>query len=250
MLPRFVENGLVAAFRPHDDAASLTDLSGNGVTLEVAGSPSFDPLGVLVGPPVGYTLSIAESPSYTKMVAYRIEYELETPAGGIIQIAGSRMGFGAEETGCSLTAGVFAQTPEDPTGTRLQHAARMKLTTGSASNYRGSKLAQPVPAFPFASPWQYAALTFDDQTKTLRIFEPAKEVFFEYLTVPAARSSNPWRIGYSPGAPDSVGPMRARVAEALFYDRALTSEEVSEQFESSVAYLASRGIDVSDVLLP
>lgn len=243
--PIFVSDGLEAAFRIRDSEDTLVDLSGNDTTLTQVGAPApvLGSLGPLVGNPMGWRLSKTETPSFTIVAAFLTEYELATPAGGTMQVIGSLST--TDTSGIGLQQGVFSGTTEDPTA-RLQLSASYYNSSSAIVNTRGSRIALPVPGFPYASLGQWVAITYDDATRSIRIYEPKKGLSTGYTAQTNWHRGGNWHIGYRIGQSDVTGPMRARVPEALFYSRALTELEVMQQFALSEGYLNSIGITLAD----
>jgi len=240
-LPRLYKDGLVAAFRPGNSAGSLADLSGNGVSLTQVGTPNFNEFGVQVSPVSGYTTDVVETPSFSMVVAYRYEVEIGSITG-TMQVIGSRDNVPNPDTGASITAGLFAD--DDSTGTRIQHSLSLG-TSGSMTNIRGTKIAQPVPGTPYLSPWQYMIATYDSTNREYHLYEPAKSSEITGTAVNTViRSNNVWSLSAVGGATDNGAT--CTIAEALFYNKVLSSSEVSEIYGYSVDYLTTKGIVLAE----
>ncbi|MBY6308636.1 hypothetical protein [Alcaligenes faecalis] len=240
--PVFVDEGLIAAFRIRE-SGTLADLSGNGVLLETVGTPVHGDQGVLVRNTAGYALNVEQPESFTFMAAFRVEYELATPGARLQGIVGSNDEI--EKKGLSIVSGVFGGTAESP-GTRLQSGAVYVGSSSSTFNLRGSQISEPpVPVYPYASPWQWLAVSYDANTSLVNIYEPKKGIAVTYEIPSDWRAGGRLKIGLRPGVGDLGGPLGVRIPEALFYDRALSEEKVLEQFAISQGYLNSIGIQLA-----
>src|SRR5690606_37653084 len=122
--------------------------------------------------------------------------------------------------------GVFSGTTAD-SSTRLQQSASYYTSASTISNPRGSRIALPVPGFPYFSPWQWVAVTYENSTRAIRIYEPKKGLITPLTALSNWRRGSFWSIGNRP-APGHSGP--ARVAEATFYTKSLSELEVMQQF--------------------
>lgn len=232
--PKFVQRGLRAAWCPRADASSLADLSGNGHTLTPVGAPNYLANGVQVDMGNGFSSALIEPASFTLIAAYAPSYEV-SPNGAPMALGSLAGAGGAISSGTGIRAGLFAGLPDDP-GNRLQSG----YSFGAAFGTRGAKIAQPVPGSPFEGPWQWMALTFDDETNEVVLYEPKKGITVTGAYV-GSRSENSIHLGYIPNT-TSTSTISLAVAQALVYDTPLTPAEVAEQFANSEKYLASIGI--------
>lgn len=246
VIPRIYQDGLIAAFRPEDSADSMVDLSANNVSLSSVGAMTYNEYGVQVGNGKGFILNATETPSFSYVVCYRLEYEIDTPSS-ILQVIGSRSNPDAPTGGASIMAGIFAD--DDGSGARLQGSMSISNTSGAPTNYRGPKIAQPVPNPPFLSPWQYQIVTYDADTRNLAIYEPSRSYTKTYTAgANTLRTSNQLALGL----PVTSGSPRGTVtiAEASFYGKVLNITEISTIYGYSVAYLASKNITPTPLLIP
>src|SRR5690606_12264353 len=128
VIPRLYSDGLVAAFRPATDAASMVDISGNETGLTLVGSANYNEFGVQTEPDNGFILDRIETPSFSYAAAYRVEYEIASPSG-TVQVVGSRSNQASPAVGRSIQIGLFAD--DDSTGTRLQHPLTLSRVSGT-----------------------------------------------------------------------------------------------------------------------
>lgn len=252
------ENGLLAAFRPANSAASLIDLSGNGTVLTAIGSPSFTASGMFGDRDNGYITNIAETASLTYLVVARIE-----------NVSNS---FNAFTIGCynddvagAVTGSGIYSISANGSGAGLLNINNYGVTNyqkTSDNTYVGSLLRATdqitdVSNTSTHTEWRFLAMTIDAATNTIKVYDPKNYPNAAYGTRTFSDGSvatrkrtdannNPNLIRFM-STPDASTAWRSKVelSEALIYSRALTLDEINKQYQLSKDYMSTiRGISI------
>lgn len=266
VLTPFIREGLLGAFRPAVSDASLVDLSGNGALLTKVGSPTVTAQGLLGNKSNGYKTNIAETASHTIMAVGRLKLN---GVAGASQISGFFAGNYLVDGGDPRGMGLFYSTlPGTVSGVGVQVQAQTHIKKPSAplsaNMYaNGPRLLDnktPGAMETSVSAWVFMAIVVDAALGKMQFYVPAASASAPFQTLNAADAGGTISgrfltdpVGGGPNfmqivsVPTTgfVGESQSEVAEALFYNRALTADEIFRQYQLSQAFMsARRGISI------
>lgn len=257
----FVRNGLVGAFRPAGDASSMVDLSGNGVTLTKRGNPSFTQYGILGNGVNGYRTNIPETMNQTLMAVFRghkgTSFNCLAISNYLNDVAGA-------ERGSSVWMALANGTGENKidVGARTQTHYKRASDNAYTNNIHASVINDEVDSTTFlTSDWVFAALVVDATGNIQQTFVPKNNSSGPVQETNFTTATNPGSLATrhltdpATGAPNmfqicSVDDLtwvsaQSEVAEALVYNRALSTAEIMEQYELSKEFMFKvRGISI------
>lgn len=226
-----VLDGLVAAFRPSNKQDGLVDLSGHGHILTKMGNPTLTS-NEMVGDSVnGYTTDITETSNLTYIAVYKV-----LPTSDNYQ---------------SLAINCYNQSPIEGSSiymysggkAGLRGAAPAKITSSGASVIVTATLG-----YPDIEKYVFVAHVVNSETGVMTSYTPVNGTVINtpqgsgQSFANRSLSRNKVSLAYSPTTPTWLG--KSHIAEALIYSKALTAEQVMEQYNYSKAFMASRGITI------
>lgn len=257
----FLRSGLVGAFRPSGTEVSMVDISGAGATVSKVGSPTFTAGGLKGDVQNGYITNIPETVNQTIIVVGRaLISDLSSPAfssyfaGNFYPSAtqADRRGMSLFFGGGSDTPGVghvdlwgqsfykntVSALPENATSTAPRVLDNADITTGKSA----------------ATAWYFMAISNDSVGNKSHFYLPALNPNAPFATkditalsgslatrgllLPPANNPNYLSI-CSSVSPESVSGVHAEVAEVLFYNRALSTAEIFQQYQASKRFILS-----------
>lgn len=256
-----VSDGLVGAFRPYRSLARTIDLSGNGRRLTLKGSPLFSDFGVIGSSSSGLITDIFETASMTITTVSRMCLDgvlLSDYSGGLAAgyYAVDPAGGGDAKRG---TATMWIPNPGTPAGTHnlrafgLTHARRNSDNLQLIISNGGVSEANVDPAGRTHSLPEFVAVTVSAVTNKRIVYIPRLGIVSEYdgntnavpasfanrrLVSPANGTPNRMHIATLPEGSGYTGTGRIEVGEALFYNRALSADEVARQYALSSDFFA------------
>lgn len=235
IIPPFIADGLVAAYRPNNTATGLNDLSGNGHNLTTVGSPALTASGMVGDVLNGLKTGVIETTNLTYMAVYKIP-SVTYAVGAFVMgcfadilesssIGSSVYSFGTSGTGHNLTAQSQYKNADS--------------TTAQASVAMGV-----IP-----DRYVFVAIAVDAALNTITAYCPTLAT--ELTTSPPAggaistRNISPTnQVQLVSGVSKPSWTSKVIISEALIYSKALTSTQIQEQYQRSKVYMQAKGITI------
>lgn len=223
----FVRDGLVAAFRPSSGQGGLIDLSGHGHILTKIGSPTLTSKEMVGDSVNGYMTDIYETPNLTYIAVYKV-----LPTGGSYS-AHAITCFRSPKYGSSIYAG----------NAGLRASTSIKETSTGTDEL----LAKDV-GYSDMEKYVFVAYVVNSETGVVTTYAPA---IGPAINTPqgdgwsiANRSLSQAKVSLAYNASLSSWLGTSHIAEALIYNKALTAEQIMQQYYYSKGFMASRGIAI------
>lgn len=226
-----VTNGLVGGFVP---ALSLKDTTGNAKTLTKKGSPTITKYGIKGGGVNGYVTNIPETKSLTMTAVFRVH-----PSGSDYTVRAVGSEFSVSFGG---TRGTNIST--------IPASGAVAIRSMSAALLDGTDMTQrsrTADSIPTGSPteWVFAAIVVDAAANSLSDFTSVSKKLNSYSNASYDFSSrllvgSDGVVNFNEIASNSQNQAttaNVEVAEVLFYDRALSEQEILEQMGYSMMYV-------------
>ena len=235
VVPKFITDGLVAAYRPSNAATGLNDLSGNGNNLTIVGSPVLTADGMVGDVLNGLKTGLLETLSLTYMAVYKIPLSTYVEGGFVMgcyedipptsSTGSSFYSFGLSGAGHNLTAQSQYKKPDN--------------TTAQATVAMGV-----IP-----DRYVFVAITVDAASNKVTAYCPTLAT--EFTTIPptgaiGTRDISPTnKVQLVSGISKPTWTSKVNLAEALIYNKALTSAQIQEEYQKSKTYMqAQRSIAI------
>lgn len=221
----FVKDGLVAAYRPDNTSQGLTDLSGNGHKLTLVGGASVDSRSLVSSSKLsGASTGLNETASFTYISTFKVE-----PVGGKY---------------AALPINCFSQLA----GGSSIFAGQSGLNDISAQCYSTGVINVIAKTTTTNADYVFVAVSVDAVTNTMRIDIPARNI--SVTSTPEAGETFSARVfsrfgihlGYCPSY--TAASAKSYIAEAIIYNKALTIEQIAQQYSYSKKDLEAKGIAI------
>lgn len=226
ILQPIVTDGLVAMFRPNDSINGLADLSLNNHTLTKVGNPTLTTVSASGNSNNYYQTSIPETQSLTIMAVVKI---VNNPNNGII--------FGNYETNAGTSIWYsYNGTAKDSLALQVQlHNKKLDGT------FKNNQLHFEIFYPPFNYPWRFVAITIDAKTGIATAYNPLNQKVNTLAADFANRQiGKNFRIF---NAQSNTHPGTSELAEVLVFNKALSRQQIMQQYEYSKEFMAKhRGI--------
>lgn len=224
----FITDGLVAAYRPKD-ANGLVDLSGNGYNLTPIGNPTIKENGFVGDKNNGYNTGLLETVNLTYMAVYKVPPETVSIGGfimGCFQPSPAAMGSSMYSlAGSGTTQPITAQTKATASNANID-------TTVNAP----------------AGVYTFVAMVVNAATNEVSIYIPKEDLLTKKSptsgTIASRVLGSNNTVKLVAGTQTMEWLSKIELAEAAIYDKALTSEQIMQQYEKSKAYMQKKGIDI------
>lgn len=222
-------DGLIGAFRPAKSLQDTVDLSDTGATVDLVGNPIFHDTYVECDTPNGLVTNITEKASMTYAYVSRTQ-----------AVGGNFSSF----LGGSYTGGRGLSMIRSPTGVNTQTFAKRTSDNTYQNNLNRISTYQLDTAD--LTEWDFWLVSIDAVNNTVTGYSSSEG--FVDLTVAghdyADRDglARPMYIGKPAYVSETTYPAKSHIAEALFYDKALSNEEILKVFDVSRKVMAQRGI--------
>lgn len=240
IVSNLMTDGLVAGFRPTRNKNSLVDISGNNIQATLIGSPTFED-GYMSGYfQNGFRIEAAETESVTLITVCRAGRSLERN-GYICSPIFSRWDDTNNQRGCGIFLSINANKYYSNYQGWLKSANGADMVNKYGSPY--------VPILELSNEtdetkteWIFLATSFEASTNTIIQYIPRYDIEHRITnddaTIAGRRITNSVNGQMNRFEICSAGGYTAAkgvcdVAEALYYNKALTSAEVMEQYRLS-----------------
>lgn len=228
---QFVEDGLVAAYRPSNKSDGLNDLSGNGHNLIPIGSPVLTATGMIGDAVNGYDTRLLETNSLTYIAVYKIPAETFNTGGFVM--------------------GCFNAFP--PTGSSFYTIKKVGTAHEIIAQYRaksstGAVVSKDSVIANIPNQYVFIAMSIDSVANKVKVYAPALGVNNEVLladnVLSTRNKSETITNKLIANSYYTSWLSKVHLSEALLYDKALSDSQIQSQYVKSKAYMSSVGITI------
>lgn len=255
-----VSDGLVAAFRPSQRTADLTDLSGNGHTLTQRGAPELTEFGVKGTATDGFITDVAETADLTLMCIARTHKHATDNEYDGFAVGAYNTNTASIERGAGLW---FSQTVNaSDLDIHVNAQTHVQVVSDSSYSNKNIRIFSPVENAGLGlavSPWVFFATTLDSNSGLQKTYAPSQStdeiqsydhtangfsLANRLLEDPNTLEKNLFQIASTPD--DSLGWKGGiEVAEVLIFDKVLSKTQVLQQYLYSQEFMQKhRGISI------
>lgn len=227
----FLRDGLVAAYRPNNSLDGLKDLSGNDNHLVKIGSPVFTANSVIGDGLNALTTNLLEPLSVTYTAVFKMPSATSSVGGFVVGCYDE-----GEQSGTSIfnvvngsSIDVYGSSyTETSAGSGIYENISINPETVSGENYL------------------FVAWKVDSSNEQLTLYIPTLSIVKNIpigtrkISSRKISTTNKIEIMSNPNKP--TWESKVHVAEVLIYNKALSTEQISEQYQKSKSVMANIGI--------